>query len=146
MGEPARQRASDEPEGFADLKRRYAALSVRAEAELALAPGDRHLTALNIILRGAVTQLSRAMFAEARLASAARQARIDGYEEGRRAAARSRAPRPRARTGSPLLNAVRTLPAPGERDRRAEHGEGEPRAQEGHQGDPSRTRAAASST
>lgn len=108
MGAPARQRAEDEPESFADLKRRYTALAVRAEAELALAPGDRHLTALNIIMRSAVTELTRAMFREARLASAARQARIDGYEEGRRFAARTRPPRPRDRTGAPLLNVVRT--------------------------------------
>jgi hypothetical protein len=109
MGEPVRHRAGDEPEpDFAGLKRRYEALSARAQAELALAPDDRHLVALDIILRGAVAQLSRAAFAEARMAEAVRRARIDGYEEGRRSAPRSRPPGPRDRTGSPLLNVVRT--------------------------------------
>ena len=55
MGEPARQRATEEPEpDLGDLKRRYAALLARAEAGLALTPGDRHLTALVITLRDAV--------------------------------------------------------------------------------------------
>src|SRR5579859_4974235 len=112
MGEPARHRAKDEPEpDWADLKRRFAALTARAEAELAAALGDRHLTALVITLRGAVTQLSRAAFGEIRASEAARRARIDGYEEGfRAAAARGRVPRPRhAAARNPLLNVVRVL-------------------------------------
>jgi hypothetical protein len=82
MGQPARHRAEDEPEpDLADLKRRFADLAARAEAELSQAPGDRHLVALNIILRGAVNQLARVTFGEARVATAARQARIDALSE-----------------------------------------------------------------
>lgn len=102
MGQPARHRAEDEPEpDLADLKRRFADLAARAEAELSQSPGDRHLVALNIILRGAVNQLSRVTFGEARVATAARQARIDalsevaaavpGQRKGRHSASRSSA-------------------------------------------------------
>src|ERR1700733_8790694 len=106
MGEAARQRASDEPEpepDLADLKRRFAAPADEAEAELAGAPGDRHLIALVITLRGAVGQLSRVTFGEARMATAARQARIDALSEVQ-APARQRVPRARDGGRRPLLN------------------------------------------
>jgi hypothetical protein len=112
MGEPARHRAEDEPEppDLAELRRRFAALTARAEAELAQSPGDRHLTALTICLRAAVTQLSRATFDSLRVAGSLRQARIDGYDEGYAAASRQRVPRARhAATRNPLLNVVRVL-------------------------------------
>lgn len=115
MGEPARQRATEEAEpDLGDLKRRYAALLARAEAGLALTPGDRHLTALVITLRDAVGELARVTFGEARIAMAVAQAR--GALSEVPAPARQRVPRARDGGRRPLLNVVRdleALPTPG---------------------------------